>query len=100
MRLNHNLYSLGIYKTYTRSVRNYSDSMNSISSGYKLKNAKDNPDKIAQAESLRMTVIGRNAASTNIQDTNSMLQTFDGSLQEMNNNISRLKQEKATSQND
>eukprot|EP00831_Metopus_contortus_P032917 TRINITY_DN26485_c0_g1_i3.p1 TRINITY_DN26485_c0_g1~~TRINITY_DN26485_c0_g1_i3.p1 ORF type:complete len:198 (+),score=34.69 TRINITY_DN26485_c0_g1_i3:100-693(+) len=64
----------------------------SISSGLKIKNAKDNPNKIAQAESLRISVISRNAAASNIQDTNSMLQTFDGALQEYNNNASRLKQ--------
>lgn len=92
MRLNHNMYSLGIFKTYSRNVENYSKAMNNASTGYKINSAKDNPNKIAQAETLRMTVIGRNAASSNIQDTSSMLQTFDGALQEMNNNVSRLKQ--------
>lgn len=92
MRLNHNMYSLGIFKTYSRNVDNYSKAMNNVSTGYKINSAKDNPNKIAQAETLRMTVIGRNAASANIQDTSSMLQTFDGTLQEMNNNVSRLKQ--------
>lgn len=92
MRLNHNMYSLGIFKTYSRNVDNYSKAMNNASTGYKINSAKDNPNKIAQAETLRMTVIGRNAASSNIQDTSSMLQTFDGALQEMNNNVSRLKQ--------
>ena len=92
MRLNHNMYSLGIFKTYSRNVDNYSKAMNNVSTGYKINSAKDNPNKIAQAETLRMTVIGRNAASSNIQDTSSMLQTFDGALQEMNNNVSRLKQ--------
>lgn len=92
MRLNHNMYSLGIFKTYSRNVDNYSKAMNNASTGYKINGAKDNPNKIAQSETLRMTVIGRNAASSNIQDTSSMLQTFDGALQEMNNNVSRLKQ--------
>lgn len=92
MRLNHNMYSLGIFKTYSRNVDNYSKAMNNVSTGYKINSAKDNPNKIAQAETLRMTVIGRNAASANIQDTSSMLQTFDGALQEMNNNVSRLKE--------
>jgi len=92
MRLNHNMYSLGIFKTYSRNVDKYSKAMNNASTGYKINSAKDNPNKIAQSETLRMTVIGRNAASSNIQDTSSMLQTFDGALQEMNNNVSRLKQ--------
>ena len=41
---------------------------------------------------MRISILSRDAASGNIQDTNSMLQTFDGGLQEMNNNITRLKQ--------
>lgn len=65
---------------------------NNISTGKKLNSAKDNPNKIAQAENLKINLLSRDAASQNIQDTNSMLQTFDGALQEMNNNISRLKQ--------
>lgn len=92
MKLNHNMYSLGIFKTYSKNVNNYSKAMNNASTGYKINSAKDNPNKIAQSETLRMTVIGRNAASSNVQDTSSMLQTFDGALQEMNNNVSRLKQ--------
>lgn len=92
MRLNHNMYSLGIYKTYAKNVKAHSESIGKAGSGLKIRKASDNPNKIAQSETLRMTVIGRNAASSNIQDTSSMLQTFDGALQEMNNNVSRLKQ--------
>lgn len=92
MRLNHNMYSLGIFKTYSKSLDKYSSSMNNVNTGCKISSAKDNPNKIAQVETLRMTVIGRKAASTNIQNTSSMLQTFDAALQEMNNNVCRMKQ--------
>lgn len=92
MRLSHNMFSEGIYKNYKRNLVQNSHAMNNISTGKKLNSAKDNPNKIAQAENLKINLLSRDAASQNIQDTNSMLQTFDGALQEMNNNISRLKQ--------
>lgn len=91
MLINHNMYSLGIYKTYSRNLRDSSDALGKISSGLAVRNAKDNPNKLAKAEGLRMSVLSRNAASSNIQNTTSMLQTFDGTLQEYNNNIKRLK---------
>jgi flagellin len=86
------MFSEGIYKNYKRTLVKNSNAMNNISTGKKLNSAKDNPNKIAQAENLKINLLSRDAASQNIQDTNSMLQTFDGALQEMNNNISRLKQ--------
>jgi len=92
MRLSHNMFSEGIFKNYKRTLVENSKAMNNIGSGKKLNSAKDNPNKISQAETLKINLLSRDAASQNIQDTNSMLQTFDGALQEMNNNISRLKQ--------
>lgn len=92
MRLNHNMYSLSIYKNYNRSVQQNQKTVGNISSGLKINTAGDNPSKIAQVERLKMQLLSRKAASNNLQDTSTMLQTFDGALQEMNNNMSRLKQ--------
>lgn len=92
MRLMNNMYSLNIYKSYKKALAQNADSIQKISSGSKLSSAKDNPNKIAEAEKLKIQVLSREAASSNVQDTSSMLQTFDGALQEMHNNVSRLKQ--------
>lgn len=92
MRLSHNLFSLGIYKNYTKSLSENSKAVNNIGSGLKLNSSKDNPNKIAQAGNLNVNLRSRDAASRNIQDTNSMLQTFDGAMQEMNDDLARLKQ--------
>lgn len=91
MRLCHNLFSLNIFRNYKNTITSNSKSIGNISSGEKLKSAKDNPNKIAQSENLRMEIISRSAAQSNIQDSNSMIQTFDGALQEYNNNLKRLK---------
>jgi len=92
MRLNHNMFSEGIYKTYKSTLISNANALNNISTGKKINKAKDNPDRLEQSENLKMYLLSRDAANQNIQDTNSMLQTFDGALQEMNNNITRLKQ--------
>ena len=91
MRLTHNMYSLSIYKNYKSVLSENSKAIANISSGKQLNSAKDNAGKIAESESLKMSIISSNAAGSNIQDTNSMIQTYDGALGQMNDNISRLK---------
>lgn len=90
MRLGHNIYSLQIFKNYKNTLVENSKALGNISTGIKLNSAKDNPNKIAQSDNLKLQILARNAAQSNIQDTTSMLQTFDGALQEMNNSVSRL----------
>ena len=92
MRLTHNMFSLSIYKTYKGRIEDNAKALNNISTGSKLSSAKDNPNKIGKNETLKIQVLTNDAASKNIQDTNSMIQTFDGSLQEINNSLARMKE--------
>lgn len=92
MRLTHNMYSLSIYKTYRNRIKDESKALGNISNGTKLNSAKDNPGKIGKNETLKIQVMTNDAASKNIQDANSMLQTFDGSLQEINDNLCRMRE--------
>ncbi|RQN12290.1 flagellin [Clostridium butyricum] len=92
MRLSHNMFSLSIYRTYKGRITDESKALNNISTGSKLSSAKDNPAKIGKNETLKIQVLTNDAASKNIQDTNSMLQTFDASLQEINNSLNRMRQ--------
>lgn len=92
MRLMYNMYSLSILKNYKNAVADGDKSIGNISSGKKLNSAKDNPSKIVESDKLKINIQSRQAAKDGVQDTNSMIQTFDGAYQEMNNNISRLKQ--------
>jgi flagellin len=84
--------SMRIYKRYKETLSEASQAVNNISTGKKVSSAKDNPNKIAEVETLDLQVKARDAATQNIQDTNSMIQTFDGALQEINNNLLRLKE--------
>lgn len=92
MRLTHNMYSLSIYKTYKGRITGESKALNNISTGSKLNSAKDNPGKLGKNETLKIQVLTNDAASKNIQDTNSMLQTFDGALQDINDSLARMKE--------
>lgn len=86
------MFSLSIYKSYKNQLVDNSKALNNVSTGSKLSSAKDNPNKIGKNETLKIQVLSNDAASKNIQDTNSMIQTFDGSLQEINNNLARMKE--------
>jgi flagellin len=92
VRLTHNMFSLSIYKTYKGRLEDNAKALNNISTGSKLNSAKDNPNKIGKNETLKIQVLTNDAASKNIQDANSMIQTFDGSLQEINNSLARMKE--------
>ena len=92
MRLNKNIFSLNIYRTYKNNISSGSKALNNISSGVKINSAKDNPSKIGQNQNLTISILSSQRAEHNIQDTNSMLQTFDGSMQEMNDTLNRIRE--------
>ena len=81
VRLTHNMFSLRIYKTYKGRIEDNAKASNNINTGSKLSAAKDNPAKIGNNENLKIQVLTNDAASKNIQDANSMIQTYDGALQ-------------------
>ena len=92
MRLNKNMFSLNIYRTYSNNISKGSKALNNISTGIKINSAKDNPSKIGQNENLKITLLSSKKAEQNIQDTNSMIQTFDNSMQEVNDMLGRMRQ--------
>ncbi|MBN1073460.1 flagellin [Clostridium botulinum] len=92
MRLSHNMFSANIFNNYKKQLSNNSSAVNNISSGLKLSSAKDNPNKITQSQMLKIQVLSNSAARRNIEDTNSMIQTFDGAMSEMNDSLGRIKE--------
>lgn len=92
MRLNHNSASLNVYTTYSKSLKSQSTAMARISSGYKVSNAKDSPNGIADSERIRMQIRGLQMAARNSQDGVSMLQTAEGGLDEMTSMLQRTRQ--------
>lgn len=92
MRLSHNLASLNIYRSYSKSVGEQSKALNNITLGLKVSSAKDNPNVVAQSEKIRMQIRGLQMAGRNMQDGISMLQTAEGGLNEMTSILQRIKE--------
>lgn len=92
MRLNQNMASLSVYQNYKKTLAQNTTALDRISSGLKVKNAKDNPNKIGQSEFMRMQIRGLSQAQKNLQDGVSMMQTFDGALETVSNSLTRIKE--------
>jgi len=80
MRINNNIASLNIYRTYSKNLSKQSSTLGRISSGVKINSSKDNPNAIAQSERFRMQIRGLQMAARNTQDGISMIQTTEGGL--------------------
>lgn len=92
MRLNHNMLSLSAFNTYKKSLSANSTALERISTGLKINSAKDNPNKIAQSEQMRIQIKCLETANRNVQDSSSMIQTAEGALQEASNMINRMRE--------
>ncbi len=92
MRINKNIASLNIYKSYSKNLTKQSSALERISSGIKINSAKDNPNAIAQSERFRMQIRGLQMASRNTQDGVSMLQTAEGGLDSITNSLQRVRE--------
>lgn len=92
MRINPNMASLNIYRQYTKCLTGQSKSLNRISLGLKIASAKDDPKKIGTSECLDIQVRGYQMVCRNVQNTVSMLQTFDGAASNIGDSLVRLKE--------
>lgn len=92
MRLSHNLASLNIYYAYTKNLSNQSTALSRISSGKKINSAQDNPNDLAKSEKMDMQIRSLQAGSKNSQDGVSMLQTAEGGLNNITDDLQRMRQ--------
>lgn len=92
MRLSHNMNSLRLNSTYQKNLKDNMAAIGKISSGVKISSAKDNPNKIAQSEQMRIQIRSLHSAQKNLQDGQSMLQTVDGALGETASILLRMKE--------
>lgn len=92
MRLNQNIASLNVYQNYKKQIGLQSSTVEKISSGNKINSAKDNPNGLGKSETLRMQIRGLQSAQRNLQDSASMVQTFDSALDSVGNNLIRIRE--------
>ncbi|WP_434296986.1 flagellin [Clostridium sporogenes] len=92
MRLSHNLASLNAFRNYSKVLSEQSTALDKITSGYKVRCSKDDPNVMVQSEKTKIQIRGLQMASRNAQDGVSMLQTADGSLENIGNMLMRIKE--------
>lgn len=92
MRINKNIYSLGIYNNYKKSISKNSTALERITSGLKINSAKDNAIKIEKSENLNMKIKSLEMANRNLQDGVSMVQTADSAMATISEALIRMKE--------
>lgn len=92
MRLNHNLMSLNVFRSYSKNLNAQSTSIGRISSGNKINSAGDNPNGLGKMELMKLQVRGLQMAQKNMQDGVSMLQTAEGGLENITDALNRIRQ--------
>ena len=91
MRLNHNMFSLSAFRTYSKSMVDNSTALERLSTGSKLNSAKDNPKKIGESSLIRIQLKSLESSTRNVQDGMSMIQTAESGLNEISSMLQRMR---------
>ncbi|NFC29511.1 flagellin, partial [Clostridium botulinum] len=73
-------------------IREQITALDKITSGYKVRGAKDDANVMAQSEKTKIQIRGLQVASRNAQDGVSMLQAAEGGLESIGNMLMRIKE--------
>jgi flagellin len=91
-RINTNLDSLIGVNNLSQTNARLSGNFSRLSSGLRINKAADDAAGLAVSESLRSQIKGLNQAVRNTNDGVSIIQTAEGALNEIQNNLSRLRE--------
>jgi flagellin len=91
MVVSHNLVAENANRYNNINTKSLSKSMEKLSSGYKINRAGDNAAGLAVSEKMRAQAAGLNQAVKNAEDGISMIQTFEGALNETHKILNRIK---------
>jgi flagellin len=91
-RINTNLDSLSGVNNLTKTNTRLSSNFGRLSSGLRINKAADDAAGLAVSENLRAQVRGLNQAVRNTNDGVSIIQTAEGALNEIQNNLNRIRE--------
>lgn len=100
MRINTNISAMTVNNSLQRAQNSLSASIERLSSGYKINSSADDPAGCAISEKMRMQIRGLNQADNNAADGESVLNTAEGALQEINAMLVRMKELTVQAAND
>ncbi len=90
MRINYNVSAMISNNALTNNDNLLTKSLQRLSSGYKLNNAKDNPAGLAMAKRMNAQIEGISVAGQNASDGVSIIETADGALSEVSDMLQRM----------
>ena len=92
LRINNNVPALKSLRNLDETSRSLADSLERLSSGFKINKGADNPAGLIISEQMRAQIAGLNQAIANSELDNTMIQTTEGALTEVNNLLIRIRQ--------
>ncbi len=84
LRINHNLAAMNAHRNLVTTTDALSNSMQKLSSGYRINKGSDDPAGLVISEQFRAQIAGLNRAIENSEGSISMIQTAEGALNEIN----------------
>lgn len=92
MIINNNISSIFTNRQLTGAEARVNKDMQALSSGMRINSGADDASGLAVSEKMRTQIRGLNQAMRNTQDAVSFVQTTEGYLQEMTNNLQRIRE--------
>ncbi|KAB8032141.1 flagellin [Fluviispira multicolorata] len=92
LRIQTNIQSLNSQRTLRISTQANDESIEKVSSGYRINKASDDAAGLAISEKLKADIRGLNMARRNASDGISLLQTAEGGMNEIGNMLTRLRE--------
>ncbi len=92
LRIQNNIEAMGAHRALVQNNDKLSKSMERLSSGYRINRAADDAAGLAISERMRAQISGVQQANRNAQDGISMVQTAEGSLDEVHSMLQRVRE--------
>lgn len=92
LRINTNIDAMSSHRHLVGTASNLARSMERLSSGLRINSAKDDPAGLGISERMRTQIKGVQQARRNAQDGISLVQTAEGSLQEVTSILQRVRE--------
>ncbi len=92
LRIATNMQSVNAQRSMTAAVEANQQSMERLASGFRINRAADDAAGLAMSEKMKADIRGLNVAKRNASDGISLIQTAEGSLNEVTNIVARLRE--------
>jgi len=92
LRINHNIQAINTHRALANTSDSISKSMERLSSGYRINSAADDAAGLGISEKMRGQIRGLEQAQRNMQDGISLVQTAEGSLDEVHSMLQRVRE--------